>query len=234
MTVVGYVFLDEQDTEIPDEVSQQKVLNDYAGQLGLALDGFSVEVGVSKKRPFLDRVEGQRLFARLQRGDVILVSKAEWVLGSAREGLRFLTALAEQGIALYCGDLEENISLPAERKLVVSEGQAEFTKKLLNSLAAIESSRHGEAIKAAKRQMTREGKYIGGPVPFGWYVKDGFLARDKEQQKVIRQMRKWREDRWSYRDISLKLGDTYGIRLSHEGVRKVLLANDSPKSVDND
>ncbi len=227
MTVVGYIFQAEHDPGIPDQVSQQRDLESYAAQLGIKVDYCCVEKGTSIKRPFGKRSEGTKILDGLTKGDVLLTGRAEWILGSARDALTLVTLLEERGVALYCRDLDENLSLPEERKLVVSEGKAEFTKKLLRSLAACEISKHGESIKAAKRQMAREGRYIGGPVPFGWYVKDGFLKKDREQQKVIRQMRRWRLDRWSYRDIAIKLRENLGVRLSHEGVRKVLLSSDA-------
>ena len=226
MTVAGYIFLAEHDPAIPDEQHQQAELQSYAAQLGLEVGFYCVERGVSIKRPFGKRVEGAKLFSELRRGDILLTGKAEWVLSSAKEGLELLIQLEEKGVSLYCQDLNENLSLPEERKLVVSEGKAEFTKKLLLALAVCESSRHGESIKAAKRQMAKEGRYIGGPVPFGWKVKGGFLKKDREQQKVISQIKRWRADRWSYRDIAAKLREELGVKLSHEGIRKVLLKDD--------
>lgn len=227
MTVVGYIFQMEHDPNIPSQKNQQNELCSYAAQLELVVDFFCVEEGVSIKRPFDKRKEGGKILGELEDGDILLTGRAEWVLGSAKDGLSLVTHLEERGIALYCYDLGENVSLPEERKLVVSEGKAEFTKKLLAALAVCESSKHGEAIKAAKRQMVKEGRYIGGPVPFGWQVKNGFLKKDQEQQKVIKQMRKWRSDRWSYRDIAVKLRENLGVKLSHEGIRKVLLNSDA-------
>ena len=224
MTVIGYIFQVEHDPNIPNQKSQQTDLQSYATQLGVAVDFFCVEEGVSIKRPFAKRKEGQKILGELSDGDILLSGRAEWILSSAKDGLGLLTQLDERNIGLYCQDLNENISLPEERRLVVSEGKAEYTKKLLAALAVCESSRHGESIRAAKRQMAKEGRYIGGPVPFGWLVKDGFLKKDHDQQKVIAQMKKWRSDRWSYRDIAVKLRENFGVKLSHEGIRKVLLS----------
>jgi len=97
---------------------------------------------------------------------------------------------------------------------------------LLAALAVCDGSQHGETIRAAKRQMKRQGKYLGGPVPFGWKVDEGFLVKDREQQKIITRIRTLRADRWSYRDIAIKLGKTFDIHLSHEGIRKILKANE--------
>lgn len=226
MTVAGYIFQVEHDPTIPDQNCQQTDLQAYAEQLGVKVDFYCVEKGISIKRPFGKRAEGAKILDALGKGDILLTGRAEWVLSSAKDGLSLVTLLEEKSIALYCQDLDENLSIPEERKLVVSEGKAEFTKKLLAALAVCEGSQHGESIKAAKRQMAKEGRYIGGPVPFGWNVKDGFLKKDREQQKVIGQIKKWRADRWSYRDIAAKLREKYGIKLSHEGIRKVLLKSD--------
>ncbi len=227
MTVAGYIFQVEHDPTIPDQNRQLTDLQSYAAQLGMKVDFYCVEKGISIKRPFGKRVEGAKILGELAQGDILLAGKAEWVLSSARDGLDLITQLKKKGVALYCQDLNENLSIPEERKLVVSEGKAEFTQKLLKALAVCESSKHGESIKAAKRQMAKEGRYIGGPVPFGWRVRDGFLKKDVEQQKVISQIKKWRADRWSYRDIVTKLREKFGIKLSHEGIRKVLLKSES-------
>lgn len=227
MGAIGYIFQSASDSEIPDGTIQENVLEKYARQLGVEIKYYCYERGSSLRRPFGERLAGAKLLDDLQHGDVLLTGKAEWVLCSAKEGGKLLNQLEKKGVALYCLDLEANISLPQERKLMVSDGQAGFTKKLLRSLAACESSKHGEAIRAAKREMLKEGKYVGGPIPFGWRVTNGYLTKDKEQQRIIRQIKKWRSDRWSYRDISVKLHDSFGIKLSHEGVRKVLKGDEA-------
>jgi DNA invertase Pin-like site-specific DNA recombinase len=226
MDAIGYVFQSTYESEIPDGDVQEVALK-YARQLGMDIQYYCYEQGASLRKPFHERPAGGKLFDNLQHGNVVITGKAEWVLCSAKEGGKLLNQLEKKGVALYCLDLDANISLPQERKLIVSDGQAGFAKKLLKSLAACESSKHGEAIRAAKREMLKEGKYVGGPIPFGWRVKNGSLTKDKEQQRIIRQIKKWRSDRWSYRDISVKLRDSFGIKLSHEGVRKVLIGDEA-------
>ena len=227
MSAVGYVFQLATDPDIPAEDVQQTALAKYAGQLGTEIHYYCYERGISLRKPFRERAAGAELLNNLQAGDLVLTGKAEWVLSSAKEGGKLLGHLEKMGVALYCLDLDANISLPQKRKLMVSDGQAGFTRKLLKSLAACESSKHGEAIRAAKQEMLKEGKYVGGPIPFGWQVKNGYLVKDKEQQRIIRQIRKWRLDRWSYRDIAAKLYDDFGLKFSHEGVRKVLIGNEA-------
>jgi len=225
MNVTGYIFVEQSDGDEQQISRRQHELQEYAAQRGFSLHTFAVERGSSVKRPFRKRPQGRRILTESRPGDIVITGKAEWVLGSAREGLRLVTTLEEKNVSLYCLDLDEDISLPQERKLMVYEGGAALTRKLLMALAVCESSSHGESIEAAKKRMREDGKYIGGPVPFGWRVSDGFLRKDREQQKIIRRIEKLRGDRWSYRDIAIKLKENYDVHLSHEGIRKILQNN---------
>jgi DNA invertase Pin-like site-specific DNA recombinase len=229
MSVYGYIFL-EDDQQLPVPMAEQvRVVAEFARTVGLAVDRNVLEIGVSLKKPFKDRPEGSGLLQLCRPNDVIVVQKAEWVLSSAAEGASFLRGLRKKGIALYCVDLDGNISIDEPRKLMVYQGPAVIVQKLLDSLAVCESSKHGEAIRATKRNLKREGKYLGGPVPFGWQVNAaGFLEEKPDQQEIIEAIIAMRNDRWSYRDISRKLEEEHGIRLSHEGVRRVL-ENDRKK-----
>lgn len=221
MTVAGYIFKEDENCNIEE---QRSAIEQYSVSLGLRIDHIYIEKAVLKQ-PFAERSEGRRIVKLLQSGDSIICCNVKWVLASARDGLRLITSLRNKEISLYCVDVGENLSMPAERKLVVSEGGAELVKKLLGALAACESSKHGDSIRTAKQQMKKEGKYLGGPVPLGWKVKDGFLIKDAEQQKIIASIRKLRTERWSYRDIAKKLNDHYNVQLSHEGIRKIVRAN---------
>lgn len=226
MNITGYIFVEKSDAEKQEIAQRQHELHEYAVGRGLVIHEFVVERGVSVKRPFRKRPQGRRILIESKAGDIVITGRAEWILGSAREGLRLVTTMEEKNVSLYCLDLDEDISLPQERKLMVYEGGAGLTRKLLMALAVCESSSHGESIKAAKKRMREDGKYIGGPVPFGWRVRDGFLRRDGEQQKIIRRIEKLRGDRWSYRDIAAKLKENHDVHLSHEGIRKILQNND--------
>lgn len=231
MAVYGYIFLPvtgEQEIPLGD---QHCVITSYAASLGLELEGVVIEQQAPATKPFRERPEGGKLLHGLRPGDTVVAMKAAWVLTSAKEGAKLMRSLNKRAISLYCVDLEENISMPAERRLMVSEGNAALVQKLLDALAACENRGYGDAIRANKRARKLEGKYIGGPVSFGWQVsKDGFLEQNFEQQKVIEKIRKLRADRRSYRYISLELKNKLDIKLSHEGIRRIL-ENDRRKKV---
>jgi DNA invertase Pin-like site-specific DNA recombinase len=226
---LGYLFLSigkESQVALAD---QQKALRDYGESIGCPVEELFIEQGTSLKSPFRERKEAGKLLAGAKPGDIILTMKSEWVLGSAKEGVRLIRMLRKNSISLYCLDLKEDISLPMERKLIVSEGGSSLILAVLSALAVCDSSKHGESIKAAKRYKKREGKYLGGPVPFGWQVEGEFLVQDLRQQQIIREIIKLRSDRWSYRDIAGKLLEKHKVKLSHEGIRRVLANNTQKK-----
>lgn len=232
MSSVGYVFLATQREYQVSMVDQQKAINDYAEKIKLSVTSVFVEEGSSMKKPFKDRLEGKKIISEVQAGDSIVVYNSAWVLGSAREAVKLLRLLRKKQVSLHCIDLATDISLPAERKLAVTEGPANLILQLMESLSVCESSRHGESIKAAKKQLKRKGRYLGGPVPFGWQVSsEGILERNAKEQKIIKEIVRLREDRWSYRDISIKLMERFQLKLSHEGVRKALERNRKKQTV---
>lgn len=229
MTALGYIFVTMgRDAQIP-VADQQRAISEYGKKTGFEVEEYFIEQGCSLKSPFRERKEAARLLSGLRQGDVIITPKAEWVLGSAKEGARLIRMLGKQGVSLYCIDLQENISLETERKLVVSTGSSSLVLAVLNAIANCDGSKHGESIKATKRHQKREGKYLGGPVPFGWRVEGEYLAQDLRQQQVIREILALRADRWSYRDIAGKLKAKHNIKLSHEGIRRILANNAQKK-----
>lgn len=226
MKVFGYIFLAQNEAYLIPAAEQQRALLEYAQSLGLTLTEVYVEKTSPLQRPFHERLEGGALMRRCDPGDMIITLKTELILGSAVDGDRLLRLLGERQIALHCVDLGANISVPERRRLMVSEGSAELVKKLLAALAICEHSGDNQAAGMAEKHRKPQGEYRGGPVPFGWEVNtEGFLVENEEQQYIIGEIETMRSERWSYRKISRRLRDEYNIRLSHEGVRKILVVN---------
>lgn len=226
MACIGYLYLAlEKKLRVP-LAEQQQAISAYSSSLGKMVEEYFVEQGVSLKQALIHRQEGKKIIDGLQAGDALFVAQAAFVLGSSREASGLLQMLRNKGVSLFCIDLNEDIALDRERKLVVSQGGAMLVQKVLASLSLCDGSRHGEAIRATKMTQKKEGKYLGGPVPYGWQIgAGGFLVQHLEQQRVIREMLKFREDRWSYRDIAKKLLEKYNLELSHEGIRRILEVN---------
>ena len=230
MTTVGYVFLDvNRDTLIPLE-KQRQALESYAKKLNLSCDELLVEESFASVIPVLERIEGRRMLQNVQRGDTILVMQARWVLGTPQNALSLIKILKEKEVSLFCADLGGNISMPTQRKLQTTQGIASIVYQLCEALSCGERGNHGAAIRAGKARLKKEGKYLGGPVPFGWMVgEDGRLQQDLKQQELIAEMIRLKADRWSYRDIASKMQTNQGLKLSHEGIRRIILKNSNEK-----
>lgn len=223
MKIFGYIFLAEDKHHLVPAAEQRSALEEYGKSLGRPFAEIVIEEATPMKRPFKDRPAAGKVLKSCVSGDAILVMRTEWVISSAGEGERLLHSLAGKGVALHCMDLGGNISLPEKRRLMISEGPAAVVGKLLAALTVSETSRHGQAIRRAKKNRKEQGKYLGGPVPFGWEVStQGRLVPYEPQQEVIRSIVDMRRNRWSYREISQKLKDEQKVRLSHEGVRRII------------
>ncbi|RUM42177.1 MAG: hypothetical protein DSY80_07670, partial [Desulfocapsa sp.] len=138
---------------------------------------------------------------------------------------QLLTELKEKGVSLYCVDLDGDIVNKTERRLQICEGVAPLVFNLCKALSVnISTKSHGEAIRAGKAKKKKDGKYLGGPVPFGYHLgEDDRLHKDVQQQAIIEEMQRLRNDRWSFRNIAKKLAKEHDLKFSHEGVRRILL-----------
>jgi DNA invertase Pin-like site-specific DNA recombinase len=230
MTTVGYVFLDVNRDTLTPLAEQRQLLEKYAQKLNLFCDELLVEESFASDVPLLERIEGRRMIENVQKGDTILVMQAKWVLGTPQNALSLIKILKDQEVSLFCADLDGNISMPTQRKLQSTQGIASIVYQLCEALSCGERGNHGSAIRAGKARLKREGKYMGGPVPFGWVVgEDGRLTEDSKQQELIAEMILLKADRWSYRDIAGKMQKKQGLKLSHEGIRRIILKNANKK-----
>jgi DNA invertase Pin-like site-specific DNA recombinase len=227
MTTIGYIFLDAVRERLIPLAKQQQVLENYAKNLGLKCDELLVEQSFTPVIPLQERTQGERLLENVQDGDTVLIMKAKWVFGDANNALTLLDLFVEKKVSVFCVDLDGDIVKESERRLTISKGIAPIVRTLCEALSVtMESGRHSAAIRAGKAKQKEEGKYLGGPVPFGYEVaSDGRLQQNSKQQILIDEMNSMKKDRWSYRDIARKMKERNGLKFSHEGVRRILMKN---------
>ncbi len=224
MTIIAYIFLDKNRDKLIPLDQQRQAIDEYAQQLGLFCDEWLVEQSHSSSVALADREEGARLLAHMQENDTILVMQARWILSSVRSAVDLLDMLQAKSVSLYCLDLDGNISCKTERKLVVSQGIAPLVYQLCGILSQGETSNHGAAIRSAKARQKEAGKYMGGPVPFGWSVDAaGNMEEKAEEQQIIDEMMGLKAENCSYRDIAVRMREQYNLKFSHEGIRRILL-----------
>jgi DNA invertase Pin-like site-specific DNA recombinase len=224
MAVYGYtrVSTDRQADEGESLGTQERVIEGYAMMLGLKVDKMFVERGVSGAKPIGQRPEGARLLAILKQGDVLITPKLDRMFRSALDALDVLGQIQKRGVSLHMIDLGGDVTGNGISKLV-------FT--ILSAVAEAERDRIRERIRDVKADQRRRQRYLGGIVPFGWSVgSDGELVEVPEQQAAIKQARKLRGKGLSLRAISAALAKS-GVRLSHEGVKRIVAGDGSARPV---
>jgi putative DNA-invertase from lambdoid prophage Rac len=201
--------------------AQQRKIDGYAQSLDLAIDRVIVERGVSGSKPLVERPEGSKLLAMLEGGDVVIATKLDRMFRSALDALAVLSDLRDRGVSLYLMDLGGDVTGNGVAKLV-------FT--ILSAVAEAERDRIRERIVDVKRDQRARGRYLGGKVPFGSKVetrteedkKVQYLVDDPAQQAAIATIQELRATGASLRGISNEVQRRHGIRLSHEGVARVV------------
>ncbi|MDY8110789.1 hypothetical protein U0C82_16735 [Fulvimarina sp. 2208YS6-2-32] len=82
-----------------------------------------------------------------------------------------------------------------------------------------------------KDRLRAEGKYLGGRRPFGWDVDESLnLVENPSEQEIIRLMLTMRSNGKSLRAVSDALKKR-GFDISHQGVQKILAANEKLSNV---
>jgi len=223
MAVFGYIFLDIDRKHRVPIATQQGEIETYVEELGQRLDQLFVEENESAYSRFRERPQASAMLSACSTGDHVVAARVACVFCRPRDGHELVGWLKRRKISLHLAELGGDIVLPSPRRLVISEGIAATTQTMLAALARRQQAGHGPAIREAKARRKMEGRYLGGPVPFGYRVnEEGFLEADPEGQRIIEKMAALRRDRWSYREIARIVAEQEGIRLSHEGVRKIL------------
>jgi DNA invertase Pin-like site-specific DNA recombinase len=230
MTAFGYIFIDPEKKYLLPISKQQYMIEEYGRSLGHQVKNFFVEQYVSARTPFVEREEAAALLQSCRPNDLIIATRVDFVFCRAGEGVRLIRMLYEQSVSMHLVDMGGDIVRPAERKLVISTGISAVFFNLLESLAEREKPVYGAAIRRAKKIGKKTGRYLGGPVAFGYKInEDGFLEEDQPQQDIISQIIKLRKDRRSYRDIAKFVSEKFGTSFSHEGIRKILARQEKKK-----
>ena len=160
---------------------------------GLTLADVLIEEGVSGSVPVEERPIGGVLFAKLERGDIVIAAKLDRLFRSALDALKVVESLKGRGVKLHLLDLGGDIAGNGISKLFLTIAAA---------FAEAERDRIRERIGQAKADQKSRGRFLGGDVPFGFEVgADGALVPVEEQQAAIREI---------------------AALISHEGVARIL------------
>ncbi|MBT5375304.1 MAG: recombinase family protein, partial [Nitrospinaceae bacterium] len=168
---------------------QKRQIELYGEVHKLKLDKVFTERGVSGGVEFYKRPAGKKLMEVLQDGDVVICSKLDRMFRSCLDGLTVLKELKSRDIQLHFIDLGGNTTTNGI-------GQLMFT--IMSSFAEMERNRLGERIKGTKQLQNKEDLFLGGKVGFGYVLEQHgekqYLVEDKDEQKVIKKMKKLRNE----------------------------------------
>jgi putative DNA-invertase from lambdoid prophage Rac len=161
MSVYGYVRVStlRQKADGDSLDAQRRQIDGYAHMRGWALDHVFVEEGVSGSIPVVKRPTGGALLDMLAPGDHLVAAKLDRLFRSALDALQTVDDLRKRGVGLHLIDMGGDVSASAVSKMFLTIAAA---------FAEAERDRIRERVAATCQDLRRQGKRVGGGVPFGW------------------------------------------------------------------
>jgi DNA invertase Pin-like site-specific DNA recombinase len=197
-TAIGYVRVSsaEQAESGLSLEAQEKRVRAYAELYGLTLVDVIVDAGVSAKtleRPGLERALGM---LRSGAATGLVVAKLDRLTRSVKDLGELVETYFEDGKWALMSVSENIDTRSASGRLILN---------ILASVAQWEREAIGERTSAALQEKKSRGERVGS-VPYGYVLgNDGKLQAVPEEQGVILEARRLREEGLSLRDVSQEL-----------------------------
>jgi DNA invertase Pin-like site-specific DNA recombinase len=216
MTVYGYVRVSTlEQVDNSSMMEQRRVINGLAMTHGLDVQTFVKDGGVSGSIPFLERLRAKNV--ELAPGDVVIVAKLDRYSRDLEDALASMRWCKENGVRLIInghGDVTDEANLVSRLMFEIMGAFAGHERRVIRQ-------RMGEGREAKKAS----GGHIGGSAPFGYRVvgegRDARLEKDEKQQEILVVCRSWRAAGMSFRSMSAKVLEEYGVRVSYEALRRI-------------
>lgn len=166
VAVYARVSTDEQ-AEAATIENQTEFANRYCDLHSLTVAGFYLDDGVSGTIPLPERPEGARLLADAKAGkfDLALVYRVDRLARRLRVLLDSYEALEALGVGL------RSMTEPIDTTNAIGR----FIFQLLGSIAELERETILERTIMGTNRRAAQGKWLGGIVPFGYRLNQGFL-----------------------------------------------------------
>lgn len=175
---IGYVRVSTQEQAI-EGVSleaQEKRIRGWCEAENLPLAGMFVDAGVSGGRAD-NRVGLQKALAACRRGDLLIFLSLSRLSRSVKDIIQIQDQLRRRGVDV--------VSLT--EKLDTSGAMGKFGLHMLAVIAELERDVISERTRMAIHHLQGQGRYTGGPRPFGWEVGlQGVLHPVPAEQRLIR------------------------------------------------
>ncbi len=132
--------------------------------------------GKTVKRPELQRLLNDTAAGAIQK---VVTLKLDRISRNVRDMLNITEELEKHGVAFIC--VRDNID--------TSSAAGKLMRTVLAAIAEFESDIAGERTYAAKHELTLQGRYAGGNIPFGYDYDKGdraFVVNEAEAAIVER------------------------------------------------
>ncbi len=227
MATYGYCrvsTIDQADKGNSLEVQRERIEAESKAKGLKEIDRFFVDKGISGGKALSDRPNGKKLLEELKAGDAVIALKLDRMFRSAGDAVQQLEEFKKKKIKLFLLDMGE----------VTGNGIAAMVFTILSAVAQFERERIAERIAESKALAKSQGRYTGGVIPFGFDVIENegkkFLKENHEQMKVITEILKLREEGLSYKKIAKAVNESHKTKLSHMGVKRLLIRYQSTLS----
>lgn len=160
--------------------NQVEFARKYFDLNGLEIFGFYLDEGVSGTVPVERRPEGSRMLADARRGcfGAVYVYRLDRLARTALDILKTHHKLAEARVALR--SMTENFD--------TSTPSGKFFMTTLGGIAEIERETIAERMSLGKDRALREGRWPGGPPPYGYSLANRRLAVNPAEARVVRKI----------------------------------------------
>jgi DNA invertase Pin-like site-specific DNA recombinase len=219
MTMYGYIRVSTLDqvrgSSLEDQERQIHAVAMYHGQ---EIAHVYREEGVSGGKPLECRPAGAKLLAEIKPGDTIIVAKLDRAFRSAADALVKAESWKQGKIKLIIADMGFDP--------VTENGMSKMFFGMLALMAEFERDRILERTDGGRRAKRAQGGHIGGSAPFGYQIvgqgKAARLEPVEDQQAAIRDMVELHSGGHSLRAIAKHVEAGYGLKVSHEAVRRII------------
>ena len=193
---VGYArvsTLDQAEGGVSLDAQEQRIrawcsLNEY--ELGAVKVDRGLSGGRADNRPAL-----QEALQAVGRGDALVVYSLSRLARSTKDTIAIAESLDRRGADL--------VSL--SEKLETSTAAGKMLFRLLAVLAEFERDVISERTSMAIRHMQAQGRFIGGHLPFGYQVIEGWIHVNEEEERIVSLARELSGQGLSLREVARSL-----------------------------
>jgi putative DNA-invertase from lambdoid prophage Rac len=218
----------QKEISLPDQVRR---MTTRAAEYDWKIEKVFIEEGVSAiKFDWSQRPAGRRLFARLQPGDTVMVTKFDRAFRRPLDILSVLEDFKRRDISLVVLDLGGDVTKRG------SVGKLLLT--VLGAVAKFEGYLISERTRLARNEMRAQNKYLGGRRQFGrrqtGTIRKQEIAREQDaaadiQAEAVPLILLAAEAGMSSRAITQMLANQRNIITAHTTVQRVLRRHQQPK-----